>query len=270
MIELIFVIVILGIVASIGSEIIAKVYSQYIIQRAVHRASIKTELAALQIANRLHYAITHTTYRIKDDHTKETVESALTDITGDHYIGLQWVGYDMDSFNAISSNSNRKPGWSGFCDTNASTKNAIKTPGSKLSLADTIIQNLSQNSSGTATSSLSDAAIYFPYDTTTYNVSGRTGEDIITLDNNAFTIAEQYRLAWTSYALQVDNGDLYLYYRFSPSPATALGTTKKLLLKNVTTFKFKGTSTTLRFKLCTEEDIGADFNITSCKEKAVF
>jgi len=52
MLELIFVIVILGIVSSIGAEIIANVYESYIVQRAQHRASIKTELAAIQIANR--------------------------------------------------------------------------------------------------------------------------------------------------------------------------------------------------------------------------
>ena len=67
MLELIFVIVILGIVSSIGAEIIAKIYGQYIIQRAQHRASIKTELAATQIANRLRYAIPGTVYRIKSD-----------------------------------------------------------------------------------------------------------------------------------------------------------------------------------------------------------
>ncbi|MCW8821398.1 MAG: prepilin-type N-terminal cleavage/methylation domain-containing protein, partial [Sulfurovum sp.] len=57
MLELIFVIIILGIVSSIGAEIIAQVYESYIVQRATHRSSIKTELAATQIANRLTYAV---------------------------------------------------------------------------------------------------------------------------------------------------------------------------------------------------------------------
>ena len=63
MIELIFVIIILGIISSIGAEIIASVYEQYIIQRAQHRASLKTELAATQIANRLAYAMPSTIVR---------------------------------------------------------------------------------------------------------------------------------------------------------------------------------------------------------------
>ena len=50
MLELIFVIIILGIIASIASELIAKVYESYILQRAQYKANMKTELAAKQIA----------------------------------------------------------------------------------------------------------------------------------------------------------------------------------------------------------------------------
>lgn len=57
MLELIFVIIILGIVSSIGSQIIVQVYESYIVQRAQYRATMKTELALTQIANRLRYAI---------------------------------------------------------------------------------------------------------------------------------------------------------------------------------------------------------------------
>jgi len=44
-IEIVFVIVILGIVASIASDIIVQVYDSYIVQRAVYRVNYKTELA---------------------------------------------------------------------------------------------------------------------------------------------------------------------------------------------------------------------------------
>ena len=50
MIEVVFVIVVLGIVASIGSQIIVQVYESYIMQRAMHRTSIKTELAITQLS----------------------------------------------------------------------------------------------------------------------------------------------------------------------------------------------------------------------------
>jgi len=267
MLELIFVIIILGIVSSIGAEIIAKVYESYIIQRAHHKASLKTELAALQIANRLRYAIPGTVYRIKNDNSLEITDSALTG-AGNEYIGLQWIGYDGDSFEAVTSNTDRRPGWTGFADVkNSSTdKTHIKTQGSNLSLTNTIIGNLSP-----AGKSISDAYIYFPSNLTPYAIASQSG-DIITLnDASSKIIMEHYKLAWSSYALVVENGgDLNLYYDFQATPNTARGNTKQLLLKHVKTFKFKGEGRTIRFKLCVEENIGDDFNITSCKEKAVF
>jgi len=60
-IEIVFVIVILGIVASIASDIIVQVYDSYIVQRAVYRVNYKTELAVNEIVNRLTYRIEGTT-----------------------------------------------------------------------------------------------------------------------------------------------------------------------------------------------------------------
>ncbi len=255
MLELIFVIVILGIVASIGSEMIAKIYESYIVQRAQHRATIKTELAATQIANRLASAIPGTVYRIKNDNSREAINSDLTDLSGNSYVGLQWVGSDTDSFSTDSV-----PGWSGFCDINASTQTSISTPGSSLGTTSTIMTNLGGTPS---------PVLYFPYDPIPYpaTISGTT---ISLTGTGASHIVEHYKLAWSSYALVVEGGDLYLYYDFPATPTVALGNTKSLLMKNISTFKFKGTGRTIRFKICREEPISEDVNITACKEKAVF
>jgi prepilin-type N-terminal cleavage/methylation domain-containing protein len=61
LLEIIFVIVILGVVASLSSQIIIQVYENYIIQRAVYNVSTKTELISNQIVNRLAYRIPGTT-----------------------------------------------------------------------------------------------------------------------------------------------------------------------------------------------------------------
>jgi len=233
LLELVFVIVILGIVASIGSEIIARVYENYILQRAQHRASVKTELAATQIANRLRYALPDTVIRrITKAGAAEDLDAAVGG-TVDDYNVLQWVGYDGDSFESFTSDIDRIPGWSGFCDLNASTTHIIKTPGSKLSIVNTI-----KSKFGYA----GKFAIYFPGDSTAYYGAGTT--DTIALDNNAS--------------------------RIMASKAAAIGTSKQLLLKNVSVFKFQGAGNTIRFKICKQENIGEDYNITSCKEKAVF
>ena len=267
MLELIFVIVVLGIVASIGSELIAKVYENYIVQRAQHRASIKTQLAINQIANRLRYAIPDTIVRRVDK--TGTVESFSQDMGGneDDYTVLQWVAYDGDSFEAINSDDSsgvaRRPGWSGFCDLNASTSTTISTPASNFTLTNAIQGNL--GGSGTF-------AIYFPNDPIVAHYGTGAGE-VITLGTAVSRISERYKLAWTSYALVVEGGDLYLYYDFPPSYGATIETAgfkKSLLLKSVVNFKYKGRGQTSRIKLCVEEQIGNSETIPSCKEKAVF
>ena len=276
MIELILVIVILGIVASIGAEIIAKVYEGYLIQRAQHRASIKTELAATQIANRLAYAIPGTVVR------KSSLLAGGTDINdpgNENDTILQWVGADADSFKAITSTTNKLPGWSGFCDVDVSARTSIlSTPGSNLGLASTIIGNLGGN--------IDNAQVYFPLHNTlvnygtaaapvmlplaSYGVSAAgTAGGAIALDATLNHFSEHYKLAWTSYALVAD-GDLTLYYNFLPQRGVAINGSSELLLRNVSTFEFRGDGRTIRFKICVDEKIGEANPITICKEKAVF
>ena len=262
MLELIFVIAILGIVASIGAEMIAKVYEGYIVQRAEHRATMKTELAATQIANRLVSAIPGTVYRIRDTNAYEPIDSDFpTGVDGDDYIGLKWVSSDTDSFNASAT-----PGWSGFIDLDdpANSATSLSTPGSALNTAVIIRNNLFASAPA--------PKIYFPYDSTDYNAS-ISGTTISLTGAGATHVVEHYKLAWSSYALVVEGGDLYLYYNFAATPTMPFtGQTRSLLMKNVSTFKFKGAGRTIRFKICKDEQISdnMDENITACKEKAVF
>ena len=266
MIELMFVIIILGIVSSIGAELIAKVYKEYIVQRAQHRASIKVALATQQIANRLSSAIPGTVVRrlTKSGPVENINDPMILDTTGKNYTILQWVGSDVDSFSA-----NATPGWSGFCDVNNSIDETypLSTPGSNLGLTNTIIKNLNGGSLPAAWSPV----VYFPRDPAHHDVDTPLSGTSIGLSNDVFHIDEHYKFSWTSYALVVEGGDLYLYYAFDPITSHAIdGTKNSLLLKNISTFKFMGAGRTIRFKICAEEQIGEDFNITACKEKAVF
>jgi prepilin-type N-terminal cleavage/methylation domain-containing protein len=275
MVELIFVIVVLGIVASIGSEMIAKVYHSYIVQRAQERASMKTELAATQIANRLASAIPGTVVRKLDKNATaasnqwEYLDEAMALSTTGDYPVLQWVGSDVEGFNFYDNDTN-KTGWSGMCDVDTSSNALINTPGSQL----TSVQALNNNLSGGAIPG--SLALFFPNEYVEHNVTIASDQNLTLTNSPVNRIVEHYKLAWTSYALVVESGDLYLYYSFVPTPKVAVpdngvGTTKRsLLMKNISTFKFTGAGGTIRFKICKEEQIGEDFNITACKEKAVF
>ncbi|MEA2048531.1 MAG: prepilin-type N-terminal cleavage/methylation domain-containing protein [Campylobacterota bacterium] len=281
LVELVFAIVVLGIVASIGAEIIVQVYENYITQRALHRTSSKTELAASQLANRLAYAIPDTIIARQSASTFQPISN----VPNKNYSTLQWTGYDAESFTFTGT-----PGWSGFCDVdNAGTgTNALITPGSALGTANTIIGHLS----GTEAKSLANAAIFFPthYDENTIGYAGQTGTTSVTRvtsgTGTTFTldtvaagsrdISEHYKLAWSSYAIVpvLDSNGLYtlnLHHNFQPWDGDDYSSaTITPLIRNVSVFNFTGTGNTIRFKLCTQENIGGTYPITTCKEKAVF
>jgi hypothetical protein len=143
MLELIFVIIVLGIVSSIGAGIIANVYESYLTQRAVHNASLRTELAINELANRL-------TYRIDMSMIARLPQGGPVDYTStganptiyparnvptaklNSHSALEWINYDNDNFSTY-----KIPRWSGFVDLNRTAGNptnttAVKTPGSKL------------------------------------------------------------------------------------------------------------------------------------------
>ena len=87
------------------------------------------------------------------------------------------------------------------------------------------------------------------------------------------TIYERYKLAWSSYALEVNaDNDLVLHHHFAPIAATAIvNDTATVLLKNVSNFRFKGSEGALRVKICVEEQINFDSDkIHTCKERVIF
>jgi len=310
LIEIIFVIVILGIVASISSQIIVQVYDNYITQNAIYKVSTKTELVANQIVNRLTYAIeesavikTNSFEFNSSSHTKVGTDwKRMNDINDtDSFIIVEWIGYDNDSFSAGTT-----PYWSGVANYNLSNINLI-SPGSNFNKANTIIYNLSNHEVNLSSKKL--PAIIFPYvdkpepnnykhnypygseeyppkcmglidDNTSciFKVKINSG-NTNTLDFNGSkpkVIAEQYKLVWSAYALvpiKKANGlyDLYLYYNYQPWENENFkdNGSKSLLLTNMSVFKFTQNGGSTQFKLCATENIGADYNISTCKEKVI-
>lgn len=312
LLELIMVIVILGIVSSIGSSVIANVYEQYLLQKATHNASLKTELAAQQIANYLSYRIPGTTLaRNPADLTDNLLVTDATNASDEIHTLLEWIGTDNEGFSAAIPAP-----WNGFADVDASSQTAIITPGSNLTLANTIMANLSKNTAGTSQVTLSAGpkypAIFFRdlryqvdtsgtpplnYDVLTcmgvtgstntcISSVGSTASETLTFQTGAASdklLVEHYKLAKSAYAIcPYDRGnghyDLRLFYNYQPWNGTnRLDVTNcdsstinhATIIKNITVFKFAESGNTFRFKLCAQENIGDDFNITICKEKAI-
>lgn len=253
LLEMVFVITILGIVAAISSEVIAKSYESYINQRAIYRASAKTELVATQIANRLAYAIPGSIVA-RDDGINANALVGIKDLVlNNTFRTLQWIGYDRDGFTTrnqgVDSGPNRRPAWSGFADLSATQRVVanpamidIRTPGSNLGLLNAngalpgIIPSLSSH--GTARTSIG-SALYSKVpnlriygNANAYNLAGTPGIYLINAIPNNQTIrvnapansklSEQYKIAWSSYAVvpTVPNAqgefDLWLHYNFQP------------------------------------------------------
>jgi prepilin-type N-terminal cleavage/methylation domain-containing protein len=298
MLELIFVIVILGIVASIGAQVIAKTYEAYINQRALYKASIKTELVAIQIANRLSYAIPGSITR--RDNALRLLDISIPETPANPLPVLQWIGYDRDGFTTTDANS--LPGWSGFVDLTSSVRPVVgspniilSTPGSAPALSDAIIRSLSAGAAGIAT--LNTSALYFQNSiihdgagaytmvgvNNVYAINGFAPNQLTIAAPPLSPIQEQYKLAWTSYAIVPSvlqaNGtfNLELRYNFQPWRGENFVNgpfNTSVLLRNVSVFRFTGSVNSVRFKLCVQEQTGVTAAaipvMTSiCKEKVV-
>ena len=300
LIELIFVIVILGIVASIGSSIIAQVFGGYITQRAVHDASLKTELAINQLSNRLSYRINNSLLArnpnstgnvpIIDFYSARNVPVAVRS----KYSALEWISYDSDSFEA-----DKDPRWSAFCDLNAVRTNffSIYSPGSSLKSMSKIkahynakrgaIRFMTNNFDSNNSKVYDSRCIYggsaegcmFPVNIAKYRIITFPYSNAGDRTNGEMVYSEFYQYAISAFAVVPENKstingvevfDLNFYYGYQPWEDEYFKQGKSAtLIKNVSVFRFRKEQNSIRLKLCVIEQISETDQISICKEKAV-
>jgi len=288
MLELVMVIVIMGIVASIGANIVAKLYENYLKTRSINKLQAQTELVLDQIAKRLESRIKDSVIARQSANFSEYVP--LTDANASYQI-LEWIGKDTESFKG-----KRNPGWSGFIDLdhNSTAKPNLVTSGSELNTTSAIISALS-NGQVDLNGTLQHPAIIFKgqadLNLSHFGWDGTRGEytlrvtrvDNTTLglvDANATfpnEIFEQYDLAWSAYAIvpegTANDFNLTLHYNYQPweDERYDQNATTSLLMQNVSTFKFTKIGDTIRLKLCIHDNnrSGID-NFAFCKEKVVY
>ncbi len=209
MIELIFVIVVIGIIAKFGVEFLIQAYNGYIFSAVQNKLQTQTETALEQITNRLQYRI-KSSIIARDNDGVATDYRALASSNGNETI-LEWVGYDIDGLRGTTA-----PTWSGFIDLASSSAGVLQSLGTNTTDANTTITNLSSGIAGIANS-----AIFFIGGNSDVNGFGWNGTAIadnshamhpigvdaqtshlVPTSNLTGTDAyEYYQLAWTAYAL---------------------------------------------------------------------
>lgn len=282
MIELIFVIVVMGIIGKFGVEFFAQAYNNYIFTSVNNTLQASSESAVEFIAKRLEH-------RIKDSiiakKTSDNSYKTLTSATADGYNVLEWVGADVEGFRG-STNSNL-PNWSGMLDFNdANASNTVLvSPQSNTTSINNLINTLSNGNSG-----ISDAAIYFVGSNSDIvsgygwngqisdqnqtmhpiNAGTNTSEFISSNADTTFSeIYEYYKLSWTAYAVVHTNSTLTLYYDYQPWKGENYTDGKSaVIMDDVDTFRFMAIGSLVKIQVCVNSDLVEDYSL--CKEKTIY
>lgn len=282
MLELVFVIVVMGIIGKFGVEFLAQAYNNYIFTSVNNSLQAETESAVEFISKRLEHRIKDSIIAKKPNDDYKTLTSAA----GEEYTILEWVGADVDGFRGNSSN---RPTWSGVADLDLSSNTIISSPETNTTEINSLINTLSYGDS-----SISDAAIYFIGSNSDivdgYGWNGavtnqnRTMHPIISVASqptqftsnigNFNEIYEYYKLAWSAYAIvhSTDN-NLILYYDYQPwNGQTYTDGKSATIMQNVDTFRFMAIGSLVKIQVCVHSNLlqadNKDYSL--CKEKTIY
>ncbi|MDY0124488.1 type II secretion system protein [Sulfurimonas sp.] len=281
LLELIFVIVIMGILARFGIELLSQAYKSFIFSSVNNALQSQSAAAVETIAARLQY-------RIKDSVIAREADDdffGLAGYTADNAPILEWVGMDADGLRGDSAQTT--PLWSGIIDLQASTAAALSLPQTDTGKIGTLINTLSNGGS-----SYNDVAFYFigsdsdvqngygwtiggggisDQNHTMHPVTDPAGNNIFNFSN--IDVYEYYQLAWTAYAVVHNSADdtLWLHYDYQPWKGenyNNANTKKVKIMDNVDTFQFIAAGSIVKIQVCVNSDLMEDYSL--CKEKTVF
>jgi len=291
LIEMIFVIVILGIVAGMTFVQVSYVYEDMMQKQNSGELESEAKVIAEQITSRLSSSIKDSLVAMTAlDGTGCTPVSGGTLSANNEYI-LAWIGRSDEANLGLwdATLGDYRPGWSGLADLKDSDTSKIITPGSRLDNAEIIINGLTGLTASLSTNPNSPVALYFNASGSNTNAcsdfinnaSGsfklyrvyRNGtENTLSLIDTPPQISEQYTLSHSAYAISREGTDLWLY-EFRPwlgQNPNANVANRKLLGKNVSGFGFKWEGGLFRVNVCVSKKMAGDYYIEVCKEKAIF
>lgn len=293
MIELVFVIVIMGIIGKFGVEFLVQAYNSFIASSVNNTLQANSGMAVEFIATRLQE-------RIKDSIIVRTgtgtTPIGLSDADPSAtYTVLEWVGADGDGYRGNSDALPNLPNWSGIVDLDAGNSALIVSPKTDTTKVNALISALSYG-----TSDINDSALYFigsNSDITTgygwdgnltainaqqgtmhpINSNSDTTQFIPKVGTGNFQdVYEYYKLAWSAYAVVIDDyngtthmGTLKLYYNYQPwDGEDYLDGNSSTLMENVSTFRAMAIGSVVKIQVCVKSDLVEEYSL--CKEKTVF
>ncbi len=301
---MIFVLIILAIIAKYGVEFLAQAYRNYLYEKITNKIANTSSSAVEFVAKRLQYRIRPSVIVRKGSTTDfRALEGfSFTGSASEDYNVLEWIGYDIEGFRG---DENATPLWSGVIDKQASLNDGahLVTPGSDLDAVDALIKVLSNGDS-----SLDHAAIYlFAAENDIRSGFGWYGGDSIVDQNLSYAMHPvkkagktlfdpavgsftglfndltakgkwdaRYYLAWSAYAVSLEDGTLKFYYDFQPWEGEKYTDGKNAtILTHVGTFKMIQKEGVVKIQICTANDMNGSgtMNIgrfAQCKEKTIY
>ena len=288
MIELVFVIVIMGILGKFGVEFMFQAYNSFIFTNINNTLQSNSASSLEFIASRLQY-------RIKDSviaRNATTFDSISSINTSKNYTMLEWVSTDIDGYRG-----NTTPTWSGIIDLNhgAANKDTLFSPETNTTDVSSLINILSHGDS-----TISNAAIYFVGSNSNLNgygwngvaitdqsqvmhpikaISGATNIDRFAPrggDFNGIDVYEYYKLAWTANAVRIESinaakhtFELAFYFDYQPWDGEDYTDGKRVvIMENISTFQFTAIGSIMKIQVCAKSHLVEEYAL--CKEKTIF
>jgi len=302
LLELVFVIVVMGIIAKFGMEFFAQAYRNYLYQKISNELQNSSSAAVEFIAKKLHYRVKNSVI-VRDSSNsdwKNNFEALEGNDSADGYDVLEWIAYDIESFRG---GDNGTPMWSAIIDREYAHATPIPTdvysPGTNTTKIDNMIKILSGGGSD-----IDDAAIYvMSSENDIYTDYGWDGDAItdqnhsmhpinddtnkskyISGNSDDFVVLNEdlddarYKLAWTAYAVEYDTstGNLKFYYDYQPWNGEKYTDGKSvLIMENVSTFKKRQSFNIMKIQICTKSDFvkrsdSDEEQYSVCKEKTIY
>ena len=284
MIELVFVIVIMGIIGKFGTEFLAQSYNSFIFSKVNNTLQTQSSTAVEFVSARLQY-------RIKDSIIGKNPDDdsyvALSQADENHKV-IEWIQTDMEGFRGID-----KPYWSSIIDLNHADASDTKliSPETNTSDIDDLIKKLSYDGSN-----FGNAALYFigsNNDIDGYGWDGdaitdqehvihpikagdeinefvpRNGETNATNSFSGIDIYEYYKLSWTANAVTIVDNNLTFYYDYQPWDGDKYTDGKhSVIMENVSTFRAMALGAVIKIQVCVKSKLIEEYSL--CKEKTIF